>query len=792
MKIKFLLALILLYGSISLQAQNKLTAEDYVKLTKDGAWCWFSDPRAIYIDGKYYGGYIDSEGLVWAFAYHPATQQTQTTLLFEKFKKDDHANPSIAQLPDGKLVLFFSGHGGMENTPIYYRITTRKNDISEFGPLQSITPGVEGPRGTCYSNLAILSSEKNRMYLFFRGADFKPNMVYSDDLKLWSPGKPLIKDFSVDDKISMVRPYMKVSTNNKDRIHFAFTDGHPRNDYRNSIYYLRYRNGQYETASGKLIGTDQKLPFSPDQCDKVYDASATLQRAWIWDVAYDKNEYPVIVYARFISELQHTYWYARWDGKQWINAKITDAGQWFPRFYMPKEGPVREPHYSGGVYLDHKNPDIVYLSKPVNDVFEIQRWTTSDMGKSWTTDSITRNSSLDNVRPFVAHNDPDSKPMWMYNYKYEAYIDGYQTALRIGDVFRGYSPAMDKKNVKEVMKAVADWQISDLERSMKNHTTQHKEWSWVNATLYLGIFQWASISGGQQYFDWLSRTGRRNQWQVGQWMYHADDICIGQMYLKMYEKFKNENMLTPTRARAEWVIDHRSESTLELNYADTRTLERWSWCDALFMAPPVYAQLAKLTGNNKFLDFMDQEYRATYDYLFDKDENLFYRDWRYFNQKEFNGKKVFWGRGNGWVLGGLANLLEYIPQSNPKRLFYENLFKSMCARIARLQGNDGFWHASLLDPGSYPSPETSASGFMVYALAYGINHGLLDKKEYYPVVEKGWKALVSSVNEEGKLGWVQPVGADPKKVTRDMTELYGIGAFLLAGAEIYQMAGAQP
>ena len=117
---------------------------------------------------------------------------------------------------------------------------------------------------------------------------------------------------------------------------------------------------------------------------------------------------------------------------------------------------------------------------------------------------------------------------------------------------------------------------------------------------------------------------------------------------------------------------------------------------------------------------MDNEYRATYDYLFDKEENLFYRDWRYFGKKEANGKKVFWGRGNAWVLGGLAEILQELPKGLMERAYYEELFVKLCTRVAELQNEDGYWHASLLDPASYPSPETSSTGFFVYALAYGV------------------------------------------------------------------------
>ncbi len=104
-----------------------------------------------------------------------------------------------------------------------------------------------------------------------------------------------------------------------------------------------------------------------------------------------------------------------------------------------------------------------------------------------------------------------------------------------------------------------------------------------------------------------------------------------------------------------------------------------------------------------------------------------------------------------------------------------------------MQNSDGFWHASLLDPESYPSPETSATALITYALVYGVNESLLDKERYLPVAMKSWDALNSIVNRKGKLGWVQPIGADPKKVTKDMTAVYGVGAFLLTATEVYKL-----
>lgn len=349
---------------------------------------------------------------------------------------------------------------------------------------------------------------------------------------------------------------------------------------------------------------------------------------------------------------------------------------------------------------------------------------------------------------------------------------------------------LTKSEVKQSMRRVADWQIAHYNKA------KYGDLNWVNATFHLGLTYWAAIAEetdkDDTYYKWLLRLGNRNYWQVDKRMYHADDVCISQTYLNLYEKYKRKDMLIPTLARTEWVIDNPPTGSFELNYGDATTLERWTWCDALFMAPPVYLKLYNITGDKKFIRFMDKEYKDTYNYLFDKDENLFYRDHRYFTMKEANGAKVFWGRGNGWVLGGLVEILRGLPEKSKYRPFYEDLFLKLCHRIAPLQNNDGFWHASLLDPASYPSPETSCSSFFVYALAYGVNEGLLPKDKFLPVVEKGWKALLTAVVEDGKLGYVQPIGADPKKVTPEMTEVYGPGAFLLAGTEIYRMAQDAP
>lgn len=175
-----------------------------------------------------------------------------------------------------------------------------------------------------------------------------------------------------------------------------------------------------------------KEAVAPKHCDRVYDARKTYEKAWIWDVAFDEDENPVIVYARFGAvNAEHSYWYARWDGKQWNNSLITKAGQWFQRNNYTKSKIEYECNYSGGVYLDHENPEVVYTSRPVDGIFEIEKWQRDAKGK-WRAEAVTEHSERDNVRPFVVRGYREGQPelLWMYNYKYPGFR-AYDCAIRV-------------------------------------------------------------------------------------------------------------------------------------------------------------------------------------------------------------------------------------------------------------------------------------------------------------------------------------------------------------------------
>jgi rhamnogalacturonyl hydrolase YesR len=337
------------------------------------------------------------------------------------------------------------------------------------------------------------------------------------------------------------------------------------------------------------------------------------------------------------------------------------------------------------------------------------------------------------------------------------------------------------KAVLEVMQRVADWQLAN--------PSKHKPTDWTCGAGDAGFMALAGISGDAKYRDAMRAMGETNGWQLGPHLYDADDHCVGQTYVELFRLYREPKMIAPMRVTFDTILAQPSSAN-ELNFSkkeNSKARELWSWCDSLFMGPPAWVRLSAVTGDEKYLNFAVTNWWRTTDYLYDKDEHLFFRDSTYFTKKEANGQKVFWGRGNGWVMGGLVRVLQYLPTNHPDRSRFEQLFKDMAAKILTCQQPDGLWRASLLDPASYPLKETSASGFYTYALAWGVNQGLLDRAQFEPAVRRAWAALVTCVDADGKLTHVQPIGADPKKFAEDSTEVYGVGAFLLAGSEVYRM-----
>ncbi|WP_298878600.1 glycoside hydrolase family 88 protein [uncultured Polaribacter sp.] len=349
------------------------------------------------------------------------------------------------------------------------------------------------------------------------------------------------------------------------------------------------------------------------------------------------------------------------------------------------------------------------------------------------------------------------------------------------------SSDLDKTAIKKSMIKALEWQEAHPIFAIDPT-------DWTAGAYYTGVVRAHKSTKDMMYMAALKNQAVKNNWQTYKRLHHADDVAISYSYLYISKAEKRRNFvdLEPTKKFLDahlYEDDVWKQGTRKNEMGQTIL---WWWCDALFMAPPVLNLYAKYTNQPKYLDEMHKFYMQTYNQLYDKEENLFARDMRFVwkgnkkDLKEKNGKKIFWSRGNGWVLGGLALILDDMPKDYKHRDFYVNLYKKMANRILELQHEDGLWRTSLLSPESYNHGEVSGSGFYTFALAWGVNNGLLDIK-HTSTIKKAWKALAACQHEDGRVGWVQNIGASPEPASADSWQNFGTGAYLMAGSEVLKL-----
>jgi unsaturated rhamnogalacturonyl hydrolase len=353
--------------------------------------------------------------------------------------------------------------------------------------------------------------------------------------------------------------------------------------------------------------------------------------------------------------------------------------------------------------------------------------------------------------------------------------------------------ADSRQDILHTMERAADWELAHQgSASQPASPGTDKPLGWVVGAFYTGLTALADRSADPRYADAVFALGEREGWALGPRPFHADDTEVAQQWIWAYRRKHDPRMIAAVRQRFDAIIAaHLTDSLLMVprSGAVGGCLRRWCWCDALFMGPPGWVALARATGDARYQAYADKEYAATTALLLDPDQALFYRDSSFFGKKGDNGEKIFWSRGNGWVYAGLARILTMLPEDSPSRQRYQALFLKMSRRIVALQKPDGSWAPSLLDPRDHTPPETSGTGFFTYGLAWGVHAGLLKEPAYRRAADRGWSLLAKAVGADGKLGWVQQVGSKPDAVGPDDTQPFGVGAFLLAGAAMVDLAG---
>lgn len=377
----------------------------------------------------------------------------------------------------------------------------------------------------------------------------------------------------------------------------------------------------------------------------------------------------------------------------------------------------------------------------------------------------------------------------MFGFKRAAVVAQVILATAFGGIGPAVAEIADPVVVQQARR-VADWQLAHMDRfdyvsTFQDHAADPIDW--IQATFWSGLTDLADLTGDAAYADAVTAHGEAANWGFGARPRHADADAIGHAWVWAAAHADGEvrvRRLAPIRARFDAVLAAPSDVSMVFDEArgERACQVRWCWSDAVFMAPPVWAALSRVTGEPAYWRHADRELQATIAALYDPQDHLFYRDSRFIGRPGASGQKVFWSRGNGWAYAGLAKIIDALPADDPSRARYVDLFRQMSERIVGLQGEQGYWPVSLLDPGG--PPETSGTAFFVYGLAWGVNRGVLDEAEYGPAVRKGWDALDRAIQPDGRLGWVQQVGYAPDRVSATDTQLYGVGALLMAASEV--------
>ncbi len=417
-----------------------------VPLAPDGAWTWYNDPRALFHNGALYFGSVRSDG---ASTLKVLDMQSGAVVnLWEStwHQFDDHDNPGLLRLQDGRLLAIYARHGSA-NT-FSYRLSLSANPT---------TPGAWGAEqtspntgtGVTYSNPYQLAAESGKVYDFCRDLNFNPTVLTSlDSGATWSAPQAFIKTGS-----GGTRPYVKYSSDYYQRIDYLYTDGHPR-DVNNSLYHMFYQAGALYLTDGTFLKSFANLPLQHDTGERgtvIYQYSDSLTndfndhipsgRAWCWETTYQSNGWPACVFTvqrDGVAASDWTgdriyYYYARWTGTNWQKRFIAQAGR-------PLYG--TEDDYAGGIALDPEDQSVVYISTDAANPFDLTTITnvtlrahyelfkgqTTNGGLNFTWTSITTNSTVDNFRPYVPRNRQGTPALIWFRGTYPTFVS-YTTSV---------------------------------------------------------------------------------------------------------------------------------------------------------------------------------------------------------------------------------------------------------------------------------------------------------------------------------------------------------------------------
>jgi len=353
--------------------------------------------------------------------------------------------------------------------------------------------------------------------------------------------------------------------------------------------------------------------------------------------------------------------------------------------------------------------------------------------------------------------------------------------------------------------------VTDLSKPTKtagidNRKGEFNDWSYSMGVVLAAMIQVSEVTGDGSFQDYAIKNFdfifqhlpyfRQQAKEFGPQSYgyrrliemrELDDCgAIGAALIKTYAKKPDPRYKEGIDLAATHILTKQlrlPDGTL----ARSRPVPVALWIDDAYMSIPFLAQLAKMTGETKYFDDAVRQVIGMSARMFDPATGLFDHSW-FANMED--DARFFWGRGDGWALMAMAELLSVLPENHPERGKVLEIFRRASRGAAETQGGTGLWHQLLNKPDSYL--ETSASAMFTFAIARGVNRGWLPAS-YAPIAQAGWRALEQRVRADGQIEGIC-VGTTAAydavyyyNRPTDLTAMQGYGPTLMAGAEVMTM-----
>ena len=335
---------------------------------------------------------------------------------------------------------------------------------------------------------------------------------------------------------------------------------------------------------------------------------------------------------------------------------------------------------------------------------------------------------------------------------------------------------------------------------------EFNDWTYSMGVVMAGMLHVTDVTGDRSFEDYTFRNFkfifdnvevfRQQAKEFGPQPYgyrrlldmrELDDCgAIGAALVKTYKRQKDPRYRPVIDVVADF-ISHKMTRAPDGTLARTRPHPVSVWSDDLYMSVPFLAQMGDLTGDARYFDDAAKQVIQFSDRLMNPATGLVDHTWF---AHEPADPRFYWGRGNGWVMMAMAELLSVLPERHPQRAKLLDLFRRGAQGAAATQSGSGFWHQLLDKPDSYL--ESSATAMFTFAIARGVNRGWL-QPVYAPVAQAGWRALEQRIRPDGRIdGTCVSTTAAYDAVyyynrPTDPAAMQGFGAALMAGAEVTEM-----